>query len=31
MAFEAEKLVEQLQPCILLLDLKMPGPRPVGD
>lgn len=26
--FEAEKLVEQLQPRILLLDLKIPGPRP---
>jgi NarL family two-component system response regulator LiaR len=26
--FEAEKLVEQFNPRILLLDLKMPGPRP---
>jgi len=26
--FEAEKLVERLRPRILLLDLRMPGPRP---
>ncbi len=26
--FEAQKLVEQLLPQVLLLDLKMPGPRP---
>lgn len=26
---EAQKLVEQLRPLILLLDLEMPGPRPV--